>query len=621
MGSDLFAFGINYNDTQYGGASLYNGNIAETAWKTANDNTLRWYRYSYDALNRITGAIDNSTNMDYRLYGVTYDKNGNIMTLNRRGQYNAAATVLSHMDKLEYYYDSGNKLTRVKDSGHAVYGFKDSTADNQDYWYDANGNIVRDLNKGIGTSSADGISYNHLNLPIQIKFDNSDQKKITYIYDALGTKLKKMTYNSGVLTTTDYAGKYIYENSTLQFFNHAEGYVEPDGSGGYDYIYQYKDHLGNIRLSYGDDNGDGTITESTEIREMNNYYPFGLKHQGYNTVQNGRDHKYGFNGKEEQQALGLEWLDFSARNYDASLGRWMNFDPLAELMRRHSPYNFAFDNPVYFIDPDGMAPQQATDGYGGVSPTSSSFWSEETHASVTQNAFSSNATVVKMSNEDVNSVVIASNDDIRIYGKDEKGNRQLIVNLKTDEVDAIIDTDITVPTLSAPIVGDGKKDALGREKSLIPEVDIDPLLPVLKALPKGDNAMISLGLEATFVVGGSGSIDLVLFHDKNGVIDAAALFETRGDSNGLLIGGGVSIGVISSKNGNTLTINDFTEGITTSFAVGAIVTGVTILDSDSFTGYLYDVPNTGTSAGSSMSNSTSEFTGGFGNLGKYRRNK
>ncbi|WP_428979069.1 RHS repeat-associated core domain-containing protein [Flavobacterium lipolyticum] len=96
-------------------------------------------------------------------------------------------------------------------------------------------------------------------------------------------------------------------------------------------------------------------TQVLTIIDENNYYPFGLKHKGYNDYVP-TSNKYKYNGKELQDELGLNFYDYGARNYDPALGRWMNVDPLAEQMRRHSPYNYAFNNPVYFLDPDGMAP-------------------------------------------------------------------------------------------------------------------------------------------------------------------------------------------------------------------------------------------------------------------------
>jgi RHS repeat-associated protein len=65
-------------------------------------------------------------------------------------------------------------------------------------------------------------------------------------------------------------------------------------------------------------------------------------------------YKYKFNGFELQDELGLNWYDYKARNYDPALGRWMNIDPLAETSRRYSPYTYCLNNPIYYIDPDGM---------------------------------------------------------------------------------------------------------------------------------------------------------------------------------------------------------------------------------------------------------------------------
>ena len=58
-----------------------------------------------------------------------------------------------------------------------------------------------------------------------------------------------------------------------------------------------------------------------------------------------------FGGKEYQDEFTLDWYDFGARNYEASLGRWMNIDPLADLYKNNSPYNYALNSPIQFFDP------------------------------------------------------------------------------------------------------------------------------------------------------------------------------------------------------------------------------------------------------------------------------
>ncbi len=370
----LFSFKINYDTSNLlGTTTLFNGNISETHWKTANDLNLRSYGYQYDALNRITNAtyqsgqaVTNLANNDienYSLNNVSYDKNGNILSLERMGITEVANPTVDIIDQLTYNYASNsNTLLKVTDVADTA-GFKDVHTPENDYMFDVNGNMTADVNKGI---IPNGIAYNHLNLPTTINFGNSGN--ISYIYDATGIKMAKIVSENNSLVTTQYAGNFVYkiDNTnveTLQFFNHAEGYVEPSTNSTFAYTFQFKDHLDNIRLSYEDSNNDGSIDVNSEIKEESNYYPFGLKHKGYNSIITGRNHNYGFGDKEEQNELGLKWIDIKARNYDVSIGRWMNIDILAEKFESFSPYAYVGNSPVTRYDFDGMDWYYDKNGY------------------------------------------------------------------------------------------------------------------------------------------------------------------------------------------------------------------------------------------------------------------
>jgi RHS repeat-associated protein len=349
IGSDLFAFQVNYNDIVDVTKKLYNGNISQTLWKTNNtDSSTKNYIYTYDSLNRLTDATDNLNIFNESL---SYDKNGNIITLNRKGEIVSTPSIsrptdYGTMDNLTYSYD-GNKLQIVSDAANKTTGFKDDQSGiipdtSIDYTYDANGNMKTDTNKAVTA-----ITYNHLNLPTQVTLGAGT---IQYTYDATGVKQRKVV--NGI--TTDYAGGFQYENNIMRFFPHTEGYAE-NNSGIFSYIYHYKDHLGNIRLSYQDKNNDGVVN-TTEIMEESNYYHFGLKHSGYNNTVTSTNpgQKLKYNGKELQDELGLNLYDYGARNYDPALGRWMNIDPLAEVQPDKTPYHFCSNNPVNRIDPTGM---------------------------------------------------------------------------------------------------------------------------------------------------------------------------------------------------------------------------------------------------------------------------
>ena len=158
--------------------------------------------------------------------------------------------------------------------------------------------------------------------------------------------------------TTDYLSGFQYENGVLQFFPHAEGYVKHKGNNQFMYAYQYKDHLGNVRLSYADINGNGTIEPATEILEENNYYPFGLKHKGYNEIANSNRSEeaeaYKFLNKEYEDSFALNITETDFRHYDSALGRFNVLDPMAELAPDFTQYRYGFNNPVFWQDASGL---------------------------------------------------------------------------------------------------------------------------------------------------------------------------------------------------------------------------------------------------------------------------
>lgn len=345
LGADFFAMRLKYQnpqDAQYG-VARYNGNISEVDWKTSADGVLRRYAYKYDQLNRLTDGIyltpslaSESQNHFYD-EKITYDINGNIKTLNRFQAPNLGVNTPMHIDELAYEYDNNNLSNRLKSIvDHRANASGYPTGGNI-IGYTPNGNMENHTDKGINS-----IIYNYLNLPKQII---STSGNITYSYRADGVKVSKIFGSKSV----DYLDEFYYENGELKLISTGEGTYAYDRTN---YIYDYKDHLGNVRVSYSVADGGGIF-----ILKENNYYPFGLQHEGYNQVNNLMSFEIPYNDRyngKELQENGM--YDYGARFYMPDLGRWGAVDPLAENMRRWSPYNYAFNNPIVFIDPDGRMP-------------------------------------------------------------------------------------------------------------------------------------------------------------------------------------------------------------------------------------------------------------------------
>ncbi|MEP5106225.1 MAG: DUF6443 domain-containing protein, partial [Ekhidna sp.] len=228
---DLFGMELAYDENLTGlsgSINQFNGNISAMRWSnydaTGSGPDTRAYAYDYDKLSRLKIAShfeDNDSTNHFSVSNIGYDKNGNILSLNRKNDTG------TNMDSLTYNYGTGsaqsNQLKYVDDVSGDSLGFDNNgTGTSIDYTYDSNGNMITDGNKGITS-----IEYNHLNLPIKVEFATVGDS-ITYLYDAAGIKLNQIVYEGGdTLKVIDYVGEFIYENDTIKQIHHEEGRLVP----------------------------------------------------------------------------------------------------------------------------------------------------------------------------------------------------------------------------------------------------------------------------------------------------------------------------------------------------------------------------------------------------------
>ena len=333
--SAAFKMRLRYEQPECGATACYNGNISEWEWAHGTKPALM-YSFAYDGFGRLASANQQQASdngwaglaANYVEKGITYDRNGNIRTLQRTAAGNP-------VDDLIYGY-RGNQLVslseQVRTSQAGDVYLPGNTASGM-YEYDLNGNLTKDSRKGLE------YKYNRLNLLEEVWKDGEMKAQYNYLSD--GTKVG-VRDGSGKIGY-DYVGSVVYKvvDGQREFDRAIVGDVHFTSDG---IRYALTDQLGSIRA---------LIDEKGNIVQQNDYYPFGAKIacDGY---ANADDNRFLFSGKESQKLLDLNAYDFGARMYDASLGRWNSVDPQGFRKAKINNYIYCKNNPIIFFDPDGQ---------------------------------------------------------------------------------------------------------------------------------------------------------------------------------------------------------------------------------------------------------------------------
>jgi RHS repeat-associated protein len=358
-GTNIGSTTINTSDApeQYGGQVRGMSWFSKKPAASGGSESPTTYVFKYDAKYQYNDATWGtvSANSFTPQAGVNketvsgYDLHGNILNLSRT---NGSATTI---DNFLYTYQTSpeptNRLTSIT---------QQTTSQNYaTYQYDNVGRIKAEVPGAAYTPGAPAkyIKYDVSGKVIEV-YRNSGMTTllVKYVYDELGKRIKKLSYNtSGVLTTTtfyvyDAGGKLmsIYEQPNggaiaqkeIPFGGRTGVYYKATDT----YRYEMSDHLGNVRAVFLKQS-----SSSITMMVYRDYYPFGMEIPG-RSYTDATGYRYGYQGQYAEKDPETNWNAFELRMYDSRIGRWLSIDPKNEF---YSPYVGMGNDPISKTDPDG----------------------------------------------------------------------------------------------------------------------------------------------------------------------------------------------------------------------------------------------------------------------------
>jgi RHS repeat-associated protein len=238
--------------------------------------------------------------------------------------------------------------------------------DGLDYQYDEIGNLTADPSQNV--TSIDWTPYGKVR-----EVTKGDGTTVSFKYDGAGNRIEKSTTSGGTTTTMHYirdaSGNVMamYANDTLQsqpiYGSSRLGMYKGGNRTGERNLgnkhYELSNHLGNVLAVVTDNINMKNDSTTATVVSASDYYPFGSNMPG--RTFSSEDYKYGFNGKEKDQngEFGNTHYDYGFRIYNPEIGKFLSVDPLSPKYPFYSPYQYAGNTPIKFIDIDGLEPTEA----------------------------------------------------------------------------------------------------------------------------------------------------------------------------------------------------------------------------------------------------------------------